>query len=253
MIHYRRKGKGPVCVLIHGFCENLEVWKNLELPLSREFDLILIYLPGFGKSPLPEDDFAIRDIARDVDNLLSKLDIDKYGVIGHSLGGYVGLSLANQYPEKINQLVLVNSTALPDSPEKKTNRNRVISFIEKYGVNNFLGEFVPSLFNSDNLDHHAADIEEVKAMGEGLSAEVIIGYTKAMRDRPDHISVLQESPTKSYFIYGDKDMIFSTDDIKQQTDLLPLSNILELKDCGHMSMYEDPDDLIGFLMSTRQS
>ena len=253
MIHYRRKGRGPVCVLIHGFCENLEVWKNIEQPLSRDFDLILIDLPGFGKSPLSGEDFTIKDIARDIDNLLGEVGIDKYGVIGHSLGGYVGLSLASQFPEKISQLVLVNSTALPDSEEKRTNRNRVISFIEKYGVNNFLGEFVPSLFNSDNLDQHKADIEEVKAMGEGLSADVIIGYTKAMRDRPAHTSVLQESPTASYFIYGDKDMIFSADDIKQQTDLLPLSNILELKNCGHMSMYEDPANLIGFLISTRPS
>lgn len=244
MINYQRFGQGKTLVLLHGFCENLSVWDNLKEELATFCEVISIDLPGFGNSPLRDSNFTIDQIANRVESLLTSIGVDQYSVAGHSLGGYVALSLANQYPHKLDKLALLHSTALADSEQKKENRNKVITFIENHGVDSFLGQFVPSLFNPFNVADQRQNIELVKAMGSQLTAETIIGYTKAMRDRPDRTNILSSKSVDFAFIYGEKDGVFQPEDIKAQTDLIDQNRVFSLKKSGHMGMYEEPENML---------
>ena len=252
MLHFERLGQGRPLLLIHGFCEDLTVWKPIKESLAANFDLILIDLPGFGRSPLTQKHFSLDDVAKEIDKLLNSISVDSYSLAGHSLGGYVALSLAELFPDNVDDLILVHSTALEDSEEKKVNRNRVVKFIENHGVEHFLGQFVPSLFNQDNIEEHKEHIDLVKAMGEQLTAETIIAYTKAMRDRPNRMHILSSNTVQNRFIYGDKDTIFTPSDIKKHSEVLGSKNVLKLSNCGHMGMYESPEILTKFLLENLQ-
>ena len=99
---YTDQGTGDCLVLIHGFCEAKEMWDHLIPSLIQHYRVIALDLAGFGASEdCLEENMEIDDLARQVQDLLQILVIKKYTLIGHSLGGYVALSFAQQYPEKL--------------------------------------------------------------------------------------------------------------------------------------------------------
>ena len=119
-------GNKPVLVFLHGFCENKQIWEQFTQPLQANYRLILIDLPGFGDNTVPRPDYTMESGAVYVREVLTSLAIQKCVLIGHSMGGYVGLAFAEKYPELLLGLVLFHSSALPDSAEKKENRNKTI-------------------------------------------------------------------------------------------------------------------------------
>jgi pimeloyl-ACP methyl ester carboxylesterase len=120
-IHYLSEGLGPVIVLLHGYLENLSMWDEMVEKLAKTNQVVRIDFPGFGKSECIEHENGMALYAEITAQLLALLNIDKYALIGHSMGGYVALELASSYPKKTSQLILFHSTALADSEEKKNN------------------------------------------------------------------------------------------------------------------------------------
>src|SRR5690606_19740979 len=153
-------------------------------------------LPGFGNSPGLKTPFTIDDVAEEILNWIRHNPIKNATLIGHSLGGYVSLALLERSPDLFKSFVLFHSTALPDSPEKKSSRNKVVEFIENNGVLAFTSNFIPSLFA--NPEHPA--VKTVRSISQEASAEAVKGYTFAMRDRPDRTSVLKDSGKPVLFL-----------------------------------------------------
>ena len=119
-LHYKKEGTGEALVLIHGFLENLSMWDEMAVELSKTNQVIRIDLPGFGKSDCIEDIHSMALFAECIKQLLNELNIVKFTLIGHSMGGYAGLELLKICPEKINHFILFHSTAKADSEKKKT-------------------------------------------------------------------------------------------------------------------------------------
>src|SRR5688572_13418725 len=94
-IFYRVFGNGKPVLLVHGFGETGEVWKNQIDWLGNKFKLIVPDLPGSGQSDLI-DDMSMEGMA---ESLKTILDTENYGgpkvsIIGHSMGGYIALAFA---------------------------------------------------------------------------------------------------------------------------------------------------------------
>ena len=235
-------GEGPNVVLLHGFCEDHTLWDEISTQLKQNFKVISIDLPGFGKSPVLPKGFSLADVAHAIQRYLLDNGYQNYTVIGHSLGGYVALALADLDRESTVAFGLIHSTALADSEEKKVNRNKAIAFINKYGVEPFLGQFVPSLFLPANRIRLSWAIDKVTIMSYNSTADIIIGYMEAMRDRPGHLEQLHDS--RVLYIYGADDQLFSAEDIERQTSIIEnKNNILCLDKTAHMGMYEAADTL----------
>ena len=139
-------GKGLPVVFLHGFCETREIWENFLEPLSSVCRVILIDLPGFGGNPPLESPLTIADMAEQVYNTILAIGVDQCIMIGHSMGGYVALAFCEKFPSRLKGLGLFHSTAYADSSEKKQARDKTIDFIERYGTEEFVEEFVPPLF-----------------------------------------------------------------------------------------------------------
>src|SRR6185295_19424601 len=141
-IYYEEKGNGRPLVLIHGFCETHEIWDRFAENLSGAFRVLLPDLPGFGKSSIPPTPFTVRDIGLLMLSWLDELQLEAPVIIGHSLGGYVVLAMANAQPGRFPGFGLFHSTAYADSEEKKENRNKVIDFVGRNGVQPFIDSYV---------------------------------------------------------------------------------------------------------------
>ena len=111
-VTYRRAGKGPVLLLLHGITSSSATWDKVIGPLSKRFTVIAPDLLGHGLSAKPRGDYSLGAYASGVRDLLVALGIDSATIVGHSLGGGVAMQFAYQYPEKVDRMVLVGSGGL---------------------------------------------------------------------------------------------------------------------------------------------
>src|SRR6056297_1191352 len=98
-IHYTVAGNGPALVLLHGFLETIDMWKNFVPEFSRSHQVICIDLLGHGQTDSIGYVHTMEDMADAVLAVLIHLKIEKAHVVGHSMGGYVALALAEKAPQ----------------------------------------------------------------------------------------------------------------------------------------------------------
>jgi len=234
-------GEKPALVFLHGFCESKEVWEYFTPPLLTDYRVILLDLPGFGDNTQLRSDYNMESIAAYVREVLADFNIRKCVLIGHSMGGYAALAFAEKYASMLLGVCLFNSSALPDSEEKKQNRNRTIEFIQKHGVEKFMDTFVAPLFHESNRENNQDAIQLLAQIGKQGSTEGIIGTVAGMRDRPDRTAVLENIPCPVLFIAGKQDPAVTLEQTLQQCYLPKIAHTLFLDQTGHMGMFERPE------------
>jgi len=244
-IFFRKLGKGKPVILIHGFCETHKIWNGLAEDLAEAYEVFSIDLPGFGESQLPPPPFSLAVIA---EKLLHWIDQEKIVlpfVVGHSLGGYITLAMAEGAPEKIGGFCLFHSTPYPDAEEKKNNRNRVIEFVKVNGVGPFVDTFVPGLF----FDKKHPAIPVVDKIARGTLQETLLAYTAAMRDRPSSIDFFKKFEKPVLILAGEKDTVISSESVQEYGHLANNGMVQILNDTGHMAMFEQPSRVRSLLKS----
>ena len=244
MLHSEVTGDGLPVVLIHGYGEDLSLWKELTSTLSKKNKIIAVDLPGFGKSLPIEAPFTLFDVADIVhDHVTQSLGIEQFVTLGHSLGGYICLALAKSYPQSVLTFGLINSTSFADTEEKKANRLKTIDFINKHGASFFLRSFVPNLFTPENQIKHTKDLLRVLVMGNNIPNSVLTSYMSAMRNRPN-LSYLLSSQENILLVAGLLDPHFLYKDIMLEIRLLKqFKNGHCFDGVAHMSMIEARTEL----------
>lgn len=228
-------------MLLHGFLETHVIWKEFSENLEKNYRVLSFDLPGFGQSTLPEKKpFELSDIADQINEVLLKLAVKDVFLIGHSLGGYVSLAMLASNPEIFSGFCLFHSTARADTNEKKEARTKTIEFVKKNGAPAFTSNFVPPLFADPN---HMA-VSQVKQIASSTAEETVTLYLGAMRDRPEHTSVLKNSPKPILFIAGAKDSVIPVNTLLEQSKLTQKASIHVLADVGHMGMVEAPAECL---------
>jgi pimeloyl-ACP methyl ester carboxylesterase len=230
----RQRGHGSPLIFIHGFPMHQGVWDDFADRFSNRFKVLTLDLPGFGKSPLLPAPFSIAQVADQVLQLIVQENLEQSALIGHSLGGYVALAMIEKRPDLFSSLALFHSTALADTPEKKESRNKVVDFVSKNGALAFTTSFIAPLFA--NPGHPA--IDRVRTIAGHSSAEAVIGYTKAMRDRPDQTKTLKSFKKPTLFLMGNKDPGIPIASVTAQAALCQYPETHILQDVGHMGMFE---------------
>jgi len=231
-------GEGLPVIFLHGFCETKELWQNYLGPLSTFCRVILMDLPGFGGNVALEGPLTIADMAEQVYNTVVNIGIEQCIMIGHSMGGYVALAFCEKFPSRLKGLGLFHSTAYPDTLEKKQARDKTIEFIERYGTEEFVEEFVPPLFFEGRRKDFKNEIKMMVEMGKKAAKSSVIESIRAMRDRKDRTKVLEKSHCPVLFIVGKNDIAIPYAGSQGQHYLPSYSNIQILNNTGHMGMIE---------------
>jgi len=245
-IFYRVSGKGEPILLIHGFAEDGEIWNRQVAFLQNHFTLIVPDLPGSGKSEMIADMSmeGLADAMKPIlDTELPALNAGGVCVIGHSMGGYITLALAEKYPQLVNAFGLFHSSAFADSEEKKANRLKAINFIKSNGSYEFFKTSIPGLFVSgqDTTQPLTPEIQSLIEKGKEFTPDALIAYYQAMINRPDRTAVLKNSSVPVLFIIGEHDKAIPFDQSMQQVYLPAQSHIHILRNSAHMGMWEETD------------
>jgi pimeloyl-ACP methyl ester carboxylesterase len=230
-----------VVLLLHGFGEDHCIWKEQITFLSKYFRVIAPNLPGVHCKPLNIHHShapSIQNYVELMHELMHSLHIDKYYVIGHSMGGYIGLAFADYYVNHVIGLGLVHSTSYEDSPAKKESRLKVAEFIQEHGTQKFLETATQNLFGNAFKKTHPEQIQNVMDSVSDVSSEAMIQFVMAMRNRKAHTHLLTQQRIPIWMIVGEADIAVPIEDSLQQTQLLPPNNVMILEEVGHMGMLE---------------
>ena len=254
---YFDEGKGEQTILlIHGFGEDNTIWKNQIEFLSSHYRIIAPNLPGVDCKPLAihhSQAPSIRMYVEVMHDLMHHLAIEKYFIVGHSMGGYIGLSFADFYVNHVQGLLLLHSTTYEDNEAKKLSRMKLAEFIQEWGVSKFLETATPNLFGDAFKKTNPGVIQNIIESGLGTSQEAMIQFVFAMRNRKAMTHLLHQNAMPVWMIAGEADLAVPIQDSLEQIKLLPSSNSLVLKDVGHMGMFEATDQVNQFIHQCIQS
>ena len=248
-LHYRKIGVGAATLLIHGFGEDGNVFNQAINHLPDQGTLLIPDLPGSGESEVwPAAEPSLNDFALALNAILEKEGIEKCSVMGHSMGGYIALAFAEQFPEKMVALGLLHSTAYADSAERIQKRKQAIDFIEREGAAAFLRISLPGLFAPAFREQGKAAIESLLTSMKQVSGSTLIQYYQAMMQRPDRSKLLEATPYPVMFIIGQEDEIVKASDTLQLANITANAYIHVLNNVGHMSMLEAPESFAKLLL-----
>ncbi|MBF0451809.1 MAG: alpha/beta hydrolase [Candidatus Magnetomorum sp.] len=109
LVHFCDQGQGPVLLLLHGFTASLHTWNGWVDTLKDKYRLIRMDILGFGLTgPSKTKTYSRDQWVTFIDHFVSRLNIDKFSIVGNSLGGYIAWNYALDFPQKVDKLVLLD-------------------------------------------------------------------------------------------------------------------------------------------------
>lgn len=237
-IHYTKKGQGKHIVFLHGFLENLTIWDDFANELSGLHTVVQVDLPGHGKTGVFGPVHTMSIMAGAVNTVLNREGIGQAVIVGHSMGGYVAVEFAKQFPQKTKALCLFNSSVLADSKTKKEERTQVVKVLQKH-AGRFIEEAIPNLFTKENRMQLKPLIDELITEAKEGPVEGMIACTLGMRDRPDSLDWLRAVDFPVHYIVGRQDNIIPGERYKEQLFANPAISAYLSAKSGHMGFIED--------------
>jgi len=138
-LFYRKSGTGLSVLLLHGFGEDGSVFESIIDELKQHATLLIPDLPGSGKSELPTTSpFSIDSLAHAMKAMLDQEQVSSCIILGHSMGGYIALAMAELFPGLLKGMGLIHSTAYADSKERLQKREQAVAYIQNGSDLDFL-------------------------------------------------------------------------------------------------------------------
>ncbi|MEO2059741.1 MAG: alpha/beta hydrolase [Mesonia sp.] len=243
-IAFTVEGKGETIVLLHGFLESSTIWKNVVSAFKETHQLITIDLLGHGKTEKLGYIHSMETMAETVQAVLSELKIEKASIIGHSMGGYVALAFAEKFPQQLEKLVLLNSSTVADSEERKENRDRAKRLV-KQNKQAFISMAIKNLFTDENRNALRTEINALVEEAVQLPEEYIIASVEGLKNRKDRTEILQQYLGEKIIIAGKNDPVVPFKEIEAIAEKTN-STFISFED-GHMSYLENEEELLKVL------
>jgi pimeloyl-ACP methyl ester carboxylesterase len=241
LLNYRISGNGNPVVFLHGFMEDHSMWDELlpHLPVKA----VCVDLPGHGLSPIDFDATpSILSMAKEVEKIIIREKLKDALIVGHSMGGYVGLELMKLIPG-LEHLILFHSHPWSDSEDKKRDRERVASLVlTKAPV--FIREAIPNLFYDPASMQNA--IEHYVQIAEQMDPRSIGWASLAMKNRFDLAYLMEKNPEKFTVISGENDKLIQVGLLDVFCKQNKISSIM-LPNVGHMAHEENREEVIHIL------
>ena len=240
-ISYTDSPGGYPVVLIHGYLETSESWNGFKDKLAGHFRIIAVDLPGHGSSDLTSAIQTMEEMASSVKLLLDSLGIQRFFLIGHSLGGYVTLAFLEMFGDSLSGYCLFHSHPFPDTLEALEKRRSEISLALSGQKDLIYPDNILKMFADRNHTLFAAAIERARDIASEIPAEGIIAVLKGMMLRPSRLSFVEEGKVPFLWILGALDNYIDCKTMKTMVDMPGNAILVVLDRSGHMGFIEEQD------------
>lgn len=251
-IFYSVSGEGNTLVLLHGFLESSAIWKDFVSELEKHFRIVCIDFPGHGESDCIGYIHEMEMNAEVVHAVLKQLKIKTCVMAGHSMGGYVTMAFAEKYPELLRGICLFHSSALPDTEEKKLDRDRTIAIVKR-DASVFIRAVIPNLFAEANKKLYKKEIDALIARAIEMPQQGIIATLEGMKIRKDRTPILKVVKFPVLIIAGKQDNAVPFESLLPQMALPEHCEALILENVGHTGFIEAKEETLRALLNFTKS
>lgn len=154
---YNEGGNNPL-IFLHGWGQNIEMMIPIAKPFIKDHDVIIIDLPGFGKSGEPKNAWNVNDYVEMLHTLIKKLKLKNVSLIGHSYGGKICLLYASKY--EVQKLVLLASPYKKEI-KKDSLKLKALRTLKKVPILNKLENFAKSHIGSTDYKNASPIMREI--------------------------------------------------------------------------------------------
>ncbi|MFC3615334.1 alpha/beta fold hydrolase [Lutimaribacter marinistellae] len=224
-------------VLVHGFMGGSAQWDGYVDGLAGQFDIIAVDLPGFGKRAHLQPIDSIGGYADWVIQHLRSLGVDRYHLLGHSMGGMIAQELALRDGERIDQLVLYATGAIGVLP----GRFETIEDSKRRAAEDGPAATARRIAATWFLHREAADGFEQCA---AIAAETPLVSMNAGLDAMSSWSAeqnLERILQKTLVFWGDCDRTYPWSQIEMLWKTIPSASLAVVPGCAHAVHAEKPD------------
>lgn len=243
-VAYSDYGDGAIPIIfIHGFPFNKNMWQPQIEELSKSHRVIAYDIRGYGVTSAPNEEFSITLFADDLLHLMDILMIDKAVICGLSMGGYIALNAMQRYSNRFAGLILCDTQCSADTTEGKEKRYNSIKDIESNGTSGFIDGMIKNLFAESTYSNNPALVEEVRSMMLASSPESITKTLKALAERWETCSSLQEITVPALIICGKEDKITPPEKAEYMNQHIKGSALVIIEKAGHLSTLEQTTEV----------
>lgn len=234
---YLRAGKGFPLVLLHGYLGGAALWEQQLAALSRNFDVIVPELSGYGgNSDQPPLD-SIEGYARQILDFLDDLCVEKFHLIGHSMGGMIAQQMAATAPHRIDRLVCYGTGprgVMPDRFETiETSRIRT----RDDGTIATARRIAATWFDDGEK---ATGFNTCVALSKNISLATALSGLSAM-ETWDGRAALENITNPTLVIWGDRDRSYGWSQPEALWRGIKGSSLAVMPGCGHNAHMEQPE------------
>jgi pimeloyl-ACP methyl ester carboxylesterase len=234
-VRYLEAGRGWPVILLHAFPLNAEMWRPQLDATPDAWRLIAPDVAPGGDGP------TIDDMAAEVLQLVEHLGIERAVIGGVSMGGYVTFAAYRQAPERFAGMLLANTRSAGDTADGREGRDRMIRLARERGASAIADEMIPKLLGETTRRARPELVAQVRRLAESAAPEAIAGALAAMRDRPDSTPMLERISCATLVIGSDEDVLIPLVEVERMQRGIPRSRLVVLRDVGHLSSLEAPD------------
>lgn len=258
-LFYRKEGEGPTIVIVHGLYGASDNWMSVARALSENYEVYLIDQRNHGRSP-HSNIHTYEALVEDLKNFLDNHGIEKTILIGHSMGGKTVMFFARKFPERINNLIVVDIAPkdyknLIDFSQQTVDHLNIINAMaaidfstihSRKEIDDELAQTIPSKrvrqFLLKNL-HREKDNTfswslNIEALKNNLN-DILKGF-----DKEEIQNGLNIIGFPVLFIKGELSNYITETDYPTIRKVFPYAEIETIKDAGHWVHAEQPEEFI---------
>jgi pimeloyl-ACP methyl ester carboxylesterase len=230
-------GTGFPLVLVHGFLGTSKMWEPQINFFKNYFRVITPDLPGFGRSNKVKSHNSIQSIANLILDCLEEKKIDKFNLLGHSMGGMIVQEMAKKNGDKISKLICYSTGPRGEMPGRFETVDQSRENFKKKGLELSAKNIAKTWFVlGEKAKYFDICIEE----GKQTSLETVDNALIAFKNW-NGVNTLKNIKNETLIVWGDQDRSYNLDQVKTLEKKIQNSKLIIIKNCAHNAHLEQPD------------
>jgi pimeloyl-ACP methyl ester carboxylesterase len=252
-VYYKETGPqgAPALLLLHGFGSSLQAWDDWSLKLEQKYRVIRLDLPGFGLTGAsPANDYSEEKDLAILTHFADKLGLEKFSVVGHSMGGKMAWSLAASQPERVQALVLMAPDGFPETKDIGTKPYEVpaIMGLIKFVLPKYLvrKSIEPAFVQADALNDALVNRYFDMLRAPGVRGAILERSNQTIYTDP--VPRLKAIKAPTLLIWGEQDQMIPSTNAQSYANVLSNSTTVLIPKLGHLLQEEQPEKGLAAVM-----
>ena len=231
-------GSGTPLVLVHGFLGSTDMWEPQIEHFKENFRILTPALPGFGKSNKVKSCDSIECMAKAILNSLKIRQIEKFNLLGHSMGGMIVQEMARLTSDKILKLICYGTSSRGNIPGRFETIDESREKLKMNGLEVTANRIAKTWFINEDKAKYFYLCENA---GKQTSLEAADNGLIAMKNWSG-MNNLKNIKNETLIIWGDQDRAYNYSQVETLKNNISNSSLKIINGCSHNVHLEKPDE-----------